>query len=88
MSKTKIVHYINQFYGGIGGEEHAGHKPELRIGAVGPGMAISAGLRDDAEIVATVVCGDGYFNENIDEATAAILELVKSYQPELFMIFS
>jgi len=85
MAKTKIVHYINQFYGGIGGEEFAGHKPEVREGVVGPGMAVKGGLGEDAEIVATVVCGDTYFNENTDEAVAAILELVKPYQPDLFI---
>jgi glycine reductase len=85
MGKTRIVHYINQFYGGIGGEEHAGREPEIRAGVVGPGMAITAGLGQDAEIVATVVCGDGYFNENVDKAIAAILEMIKPYEPELFI---
>jgi glycine reductase len=42
----KIVHYINQFYAGIGGEEKADHKPEKRDGAVGPGMALSKELGD------------------------------------------
>ncbi|MCL2213522.1 MAG: glycine/betaine/sarcosine/D-proline family reductase selenoprotein B, partial [Oscillospiraceae bacterium] len=36
MSKIKVVHYINQFYAGIGGEEFADHKPEIREGVVGP----------------------------------------------------
>lgn len=81
----KIVHYINQFYGGIGGEEKADVKPELREGVVGPGMALKAGFGDDAEIVATIICGDSYFNENIDEATSEILEMVKKYSPDLFI---
>ena len=34
----RVVHYINQFFGGIGGEEKADHKPEVREGVVGPGM--------------------------------------------------
>ena len=38
----RIVHYINQFYAGIGGEEMADHRPELREGFVGPGMQISS----------------------------------------------
>ena len=29
----KIVHYINQFFGQIGGEEMAGHPLEVRKGA-------------------------------------------------------
>ena len=26
----RIVHYINQFFAGIGGEEKADHRPEVR----------------------------------------------------------
>ena len=28
MAKYKIVHYINQFFAGIGGEEKADYKPK------------------------------------------------------------
>ncbi len=81
----KVVHYINQFYGGIGGEEKADVKPEVREGIVGPGMALKAALADKAEIVATIICGDSYFNENIEEATATVIEMVKKYSPDLFI---
>lgn len=85
MAKIKIVHYINQFFAGIGGEEKADIKPEVREGAVGPGMAIQAGFGGDAEIVATVICGDSYFGENMEDAKKEILELVKGYSPDLFI---
>ena len=43
MSKIRVVHYINQFFANIGGEEMADYKPELRVGeVVGPGMAFKA----------------------------------------------
>ena len=42
MAKYKIVHYINQFFAGIGGEEKADYTPELREGVVGPGMGLKA----------------------------------------------
>ena len=38
MSKLRIVHYINQFFANIGGEEKADYQPELREGIVGPGV--------------------------------------------------
>ena len=44
MAKYKIVHYLNQFYGGIGGEDMAGVAPELREGTVGPGMQLAKEL--------------------------------------------
>ena len=82
----KVVHYINQFYAGIGGEEKADFKPEVREGVVGPGMGLNGLLKnDDMEIVATVICGDSYFNENLEEAKAEILEMVKKYSPDLFI---
>ena len=81
----RVVHYINQFYGGIGGEEKADIKPEIREGVVGPGMALKAAMGNDAEIVATVICGDSYFNENLEEASAEVLEMVKKYNPDLFI---
>lgn len=81
--KKRIVHYINQFYAGIGGEEKADVKPEAREGVVGPGMAFKQALGDAAEIVATVICGDTYFNENLEEASAEVLEMIKKYSPDL-----
>lgn len=74
----KCVHYINQFFAGIGGEEKADYKPELRKGVVGPGAAMNAQFKGEAEIVATVICGDSYFNENEKEALATILDMIKS----------
>ena len=85
MGKIKVVHYINQFFAGIGGEEKAHIKPELREGVVGPGMALNAGFKGEAEIVATIICGDSYFGENIEEAKAEVLAMVKELDPDLFI---
>ncbi len=78
----RIVHYINQFYAGKGGEEMANLPPEKIAGFVGPGMAFNAGLKDEAEIVATVYCGDSYFNEN-EGAVDAVMELIKEESPDI-----
>ena len=85
MAKYKIVHYLNQFFGGIGGEDKADFQPEVREEIIGPGMALNAGLGDDYEIVATVICGDNYFGENLDKATDTIIEMVKKYEPDIFV---
>lgn len=34
MSKIKVVHYINQFFAQIGGEEKADYPAELRVGEI------------------------------------------------------
>lgn len=85
MATYKIVHYLNQFFGGIGGEDKADFKPEVREEIIGPGLALAKGLGDDYEIVATVICGDNYFGENLDEATDTIVEMVKKYNPDMFV---
>jgi len=85
MSKIRVVHYINQFFAGIGGEEKADIKPEVREGVVGPGMALKSVFKDEVEIVSTVICGDSYFNENLEEAKSTILEMIKKYKPDLFI---
>ena len=79
----RVVHYINQFFANIGGEEMADFKPELREGFVGPGMAFNQAFKGEAEIVATVVCGDSYFGENIKEATGIVLGMIKEQNPDV-----
>lgn len=81
----RIVHYINQFYAGIGGEEMAHVPPEKRDGKVGPGAALQAELGKEAEIVGTVICGDNYFNEHNEEAKKTLLEMIGSYKPDLLI---
>lgn len=85
MSKIKVVHYINQFFAGIGGEEKADHRPEVRETVIGPGMAFKQSFGDEAEIVATIICGDSYFNENLEEAKAEVIDMIKKYNPDLFI---
>lgn len=85
MSKIKVVHYINQFFAGIGGEEKADVEPEVMKELPPVSSQLQAKLGDDFEIVATIMCGDSYFNENIDEASEEILEMVKSVDPQLFI---
>jgi glycine reductase complex component B subunit gamma len=85
MSKIKVVQYINQFFAGIGGEEKADIAPQVKEEIIGPGVAFAQNFGDEAEIVATIICGDSFFNENIEEAKATILEMVKKYEPDLFI---
>lgn len=86
--KYRIVHYINQFYAGKGGEEKADHKPESLAGAVGPGNEIARKLKelgDEAEIVGTVICGDSYYGEHIEEARAECLRMIEELKPDLLI---
>lgn len=82
----KVLHYLNQFYAGIGGEDKADYKPEFLKGEVkGPGMALKEKLGKDGEIIGTIVCGDSYFAENEEEAKEKILNWVKEASPDVFV---
>lgn len=85
MSKKRVIHYINQFFANIGGEEKADIKPEIREGVVGPGLALQNGLGEEYEVVATVICGDNYFGSNLEEAKEIILNIIRPYNPDLFV---
>ena len=79
----RVVHYINQFFAQIGGEEKADYAPEYREGAVGPGLALNAAFKGEAEIVGTVICGDSYFNENLDVAKKTVLDMISAAKPDV-----
>lgn len=80
--KLRVVHYLNQFFGQIGGEDLAGTGPQVKPGHVGPGMALKAALGDAGEIAATVICGDNYVAANLDRAKQEILELIRQQNPD------
>ncbi len=81
----RIVHYINQFFAAIGGEEAAGAPLEERSGAVGPGRLLEQLMGEGAEVVSTLVCGDNHAVENEDEVVAAVIEKVRSAKADLFV---
>ncbi len=81
----KVIHYINQFFANVGGEEMANYAPELRKGAVGPGIGLNAAFAGEAEVVATVICGDSYFNEHTDTAVSKIINLIKDIKADIFI---
>jgi len=80
----RIVHYINQFFGQIGGEEVADYPLEVREGCVGPGVGLQKALGDSAQIVATIICGDTYFVEH-KEAAEKIKDILREKRADLFV---
>ena len=83
--KIRIVHFINQFFAGVGGEEEAHVGVSFEDGPKGPGIGISGVLSGKAEIVRTVWVGDNYINENQDEAVSRIQELVSEVKPDVLL---
>ncbi len=82
-AQIKVLHYINQFFGGIGGEEKANVPVEVREGATGPGRALQGALGEHGTIVATAICGDNFFVEETDLASASIREALDQWKPDV-----
>lgn len=76
-----IVHVVNQFFAGIGGEDKADVPVGFQEGAVGAARGLQARLGQQAKVTATVFYGDNYFHEHTDEAKSVILSEVSSRHP-------
>jgi glycine reductase len=81
----RVVHYLNQFFAQIGGETKASIPPLIKQGAVGPGILLQQALGEEAEVVATVVCGDDYFAQNTEVAAEKVVDTIHSYSPDVFV---
>lgn len=79
----RVLYYLNQFFGQIGGEDQAHVGPSFDEKAVGPAMALSGMLKEEAETVGTVICGDNFFNENVEEAEAFLQKVYDEQKPDL-----
>ena len=83
--KLRAVHYINQFYGGIGGEAAADHPLEVREGAVGPGALLQKIASETIEVASTIVCGDNELLENESRNIEEALQVVEKVGPDIFV---
>jgi glycine reductase complex component B subunit gamma len=79
----KVLYYLNQFFGQVGGEEKANIAPFFNEAKLGPALGFNQQLEDQAEIVGTIVCGDNFFNENKEEAIQFIIDIVREMKPDL-----
>jgi betaine reductase len=83
--KLRVVHYLNQFFAGIGGEEKSDHPVSAQAGPIGPGILLKKILGDDAEVVGTVFAGDGLFAENEEACAAEAIAMIREFSPDLIL---
>lgn len=72
---------MNQFFGGLGGEEQADAAPRWFDGARGPGKLLEQ-LAPQIEIVGTVVFGDNYVAEHLSDGAEEITALIEEHVGE------
>ena len=85
MTKKRALFYLNQFFGGIGGEDKADFAPEFQEEAVGPAAAIAAATADNVDVIGTIICGDNFFGEHEEEAEKFISDVIEEQKPDIFI---
>ena len=81
----RVLFYLNQFFGGIGGEDKADYEPEFRTDIIGPATGIMGGAGDAVEGIGTIIVGDNFFGEKEDEAKAFIAKVIDEQKPDIFV---
>ncbi len=81
---SRVVHYINQFFAGVGGEDSADTSPTSRAEPVGPGRRLAQLVGPEHDVVATVFCGDDHASGD-PAVISEIVELLRAAQPDLIV---
>ena len=81
-----VIHILNQFFAGIGGEDKANVPVGVFEGAAGAARGLSAELRDRATVAETIYFGDNYFHEHKDDALEAIVREVDKIHPDVVVV--
>ena len=80
----KAIHYINQFFGQVGGEDMADYEPEIRTGTVGCTQIFNT-LAKDVEVTHTIICGDNFMASRTDEALERIMGMLEGKAFDIFI---
>jgi len=83
MQTLRVVCYVNQFFGQLGGEDKAGVGPQVMKGAVGAARAVQQALGEAGTVAATVLCGDNHVAERMEGAVAELVALIGAERPDL-----
>ena len=81
----RVVHYLNQVYAGIGRDEKADLPAEVREQPIGPARLLNYLMGDRGNVVSTIVCGDGYFQQRRDEVLALLETVLRESQADLMV---
>ncbi|MBM3223250.1 MAG: glycine/betaine/sarcosine/D-proline family reductase selenoprotein B [Candidatus Tectomicrobia bacterium] len=82
---VRIVHYLNAFFGGVGGEAEAQTPVSVHAGALGPGRLLEHALAGQGQVAATLMCGDGYWAEHEETVVQQVREHLQQLKPDVFL---
>lgn len=79
----KAIHYINQFFGQVGGEDSADCKPIFHENTIGCTNMLNS-MMPHIEVTNTFVVGDNYVTNHTDEALAEIFAWLDKKEFDIF----
>lgn len=79
----KAIHYINQFFGQVGGEDSADCKPIFHDGLVGCSNMLNS-MMPHIDLTNTFVVGDNYVTNHTDEALSEIFTWLDTKEFDIF----
>jgi len=87
LATLKAVHYINQFYAGLGGETMADIGLSVLDEKKGPAIGLEKLWNGEMEVVKIIVCGDNFINndENFQKASEEIKKILEEIKPDVFV---
>ena len=78
-----VAHYLNQFYGRLGGEAAADAALTCLEGAVGPGIRLAELLAPAATLTTMLICGDNFAAERTNEFRDLVAHALRSRAPDV-----
>jgi glycine reductase len=87
LAKLKAVHYINQFYAGLGGEAMADIGLTVLDNKKGPAIGLEKLWKGEMEVTKIIVCGDNFINndENYQKILPELTKIIREENPDVFI---
>jgi betaine reductase len=83
VSELRVVHYLNQFFGRVGGEEAGDFAFTVRDGPLGPGTKLEQELAGAGRVVATIICGDNRAATDLAAFGAEVETALRELHPDV-----
>ncbi|MEG1481118.1 GrdB-related putative oxidoreductase [Clostridium sp.] len=81
---VKVLLVLNHVQAGMGSDENADLPPAGKKSIIGPGKMMEPYLKQmDGEIIATLYCGDLYYQNNEDEVKKKFVAMTKKLNPDV-----
>jgi betaine reductase len=77
-TRIRVIHYLNQFFAGLGGEEAADVGVTWFDGPRGPGQLLEHEA-PEFEVIATVAAGDNFMAEDLDAGAAEVVAQIDAH---------